>query len=148
MSYSTGEAQIAELIQGATGFDRRNVARGDWKPLNSGRSDHYAIIRPGPFVNAPDTIGNGAAVTTWRTVVEVWQRWVDDAPTAQSLQAHVQTVIEHLERYPSLDAAGLYAWISGGGEMQERWLKEGGPMWAVWEVYLDWQEERFIAAAE
>ena len=60
----------------------------------------------------------------------------------------MQTVIEHLERYPSLDAAGLYAWISGGGEMQERWLKEGGPKWAVWEVYLDWQEERFIAAAE
>lgn len=148
MSYWAGEARLAELIQGAAGFDRRNVTRGDWKPLNSGKSDHYAVLKAGPFTNTADAIGNGAAVTTWRTVIEVWQRWIDDSPTVQSLQVHVQTIIEHLERYPSLGTAGVYAWVSGGGDMQQRWLKDGGPMWAVWEVYVDWQEERFIDGAE
>lgn len=148
MSYPDGEAQLLVLIQGMAEFDRRNTARGDWKPLNSGASDHYAIVKPGPFANVSETLGAGSAVTTWRTIVEVWQRWVDDGPTVTALEVLVGAVVEHLERYPSLDGATLMAQVAGGGEMQQRWLKEGGPMWAVQEVYIDWQEERFISVAE
>ena len=148
MSYSDGEARILALIQGMAEFDRRNTARGDWKPLNSGASNRYAIVKPGMFSNASETLAAGSAVTTWRTIVEVWQRWVDDGPTVTALEGLVGRVVEHLERYPSLDGAALMAWVAGGGEMQQRWLKEGGPMWAVQEVYLDWQEERFIDSAE
>lgn len=148
MSYADGEAKVLTLLQGMDDFDRRNSARGNWKPLNSGASDHYAIVKPGPFAVAPETLGGGTSVTTWRTLVEVWQRWVDDGPTVVALEALVGAVIAHLERYPSLDGAALFAWVAGGGEMQQRWLKEGGPMWAVQEVYVDWQEERFVAVAE
>lgn len=148
MSYPTGEGMVLTLLQGMDDFDRRNTARADWKPLNSGASDHYAVLKPGPFANVPETLGAGSAVTTWRTVVEVWQRWVDDGPTVEALEALVGAVIEHLEQYPSLNGAALTAQVTGGSEMQQRWLKEGGPMWAVQEVYVDWQEERFIANAE
>ncbi len=148
MSYPDGEAAILALLQSMPEFDRRNTARADWKPLNSGASDHYAILKAGAFVNAPESLGGGSSVTTWRTVVELWQRWVDDGPTAVALQTLAQATLEHLERYPSLAGEGLLAWVSGGGEMQQRWLKEGGPVWAVWEVYIDWQEERFISVAE
>ena len=148
MSYPTGEAKILELVQGMAAFDRRNSARADWKPLNSGMSDHYVVLKPGGFSNMPETLGAGSSTTTWRTVVEVWQRWVDDAPTVAALEELTQGVIEHLERYPSLDGAALLAWVAGGGEMSQRWLKEGGPMWAVWEVFIDWQEERFVTVAE
>lgn len=148
MSYLTGEAALLALIQAMPEFDRRNAARADWKPLSSGASDHYAVLKPGLFTNAQESIGAEATVTTWRTIVEVWQRWVDDGPTAIALQELAQRVIEHLEGYPSLGGAALLAWVAGGGEMQQRWTKEGGPMWAVWEVYVDWQEERFISVAE
>lgn len=148
MSYPTGEAAVLTLLQAMPEFDRRNAARADWKPLNSGASDHYAILKPGAFTNAQESIGGEAAVTTWRTIIEVWQRWVDDGPTAVALQGLTQKVIEHIERYPSLGGEGLLAWVAGGGEMQQRWTKEGGPMWAVWEVYIDWQEERFISVNE
>ena len=148
MSYPDGEAAILTLIQAMPEFDRRNAARADWKPLNSGASDHYVILKPGAWLNAADSLGGESAVTTWRTIIEVWQRWVDDGPTAVALQVLAQKVIEHLERYPSLGGEGLLAWVAGGSEMQQRWLKEGGPMWAVWEVYIDWQEERFIDPAE
>lgn len=148
MSYSDGEAAILALLQAMPQFDRRNTARGDWKPLNSGQSDHYAILKPGIWANAQEALGGGAAVTTWRTIIEVWQRWVDDGPTALALQALVAEVVDQLERYPALSGAALLAWVAGGGEMQQRWLKEGGPMWAVWEVYIDWQEERIISPVE
>ena len=142
MSYPAGEAVVLTLLQAMSEFDRRNTARGDWKPLNSGGSDHYAIIRPGPFANKATALG-GASVTAWRTIIEVWQRWVDDAPTVLALEGLVSAVIDHLERYPGLDGLALIAGVTGGGEMQQRWLREGGPGWAVQEIYYDWQEERF-----
>ena len=148
MSYGSGEAAILELLRDMTAFDAANTSRADWKPLNSGASDHYAVLRPGEWYNSIEAIGHGAAVTTWRTVVEVWQRWLDDSPTALALQDLTTAVIEHIEAYPSLDGAVALAWVAGGGDMQERWLRSGGPAWAVWEVYIDWQEERFITVTE
>lgn len=147
MSYGDGEAAIAALLARSTTFNRHNVSRGDWKPLNSGASDHYAVLRPGEWTNMPDALG-GDAVTTWRTVVEVWQRWADDGPTVLALQAHVAAAVEYLERYPSLGGVALMAGVAGGSAMQERWREQGGPQWAVQEVYLDWQEERFYEFAE
>ena len=114
MSYPAGEAVVLTLLQAMSEFDRRNTARGDWKPLNSGGSDHYAIIRPGPFANEATALG-GASVTAWRTIIEVWQRWVDDAPTVLALEGLVSAVIDHLERYPGLDGLALIAGVTGGG---------------------------------
>lgn len=147
MSYAAGEERIAELLRAMRQFDRANVGRGDWKPLNSGASDHYAILKPGAWTNSADGL-NGEALTEYRTIIELWQRWVDDSPTVQALEALTQAVVEHLERYPSLDEMCLMARVAGGSDVQQRWLKEGGPVWAVQEVYLDWQEERFYVVAE
>lgn len=144
MSYATGEAQIMAIIADMPDFRAGNVSRADWKPLNSGNAPHYAILKPGSWSNEPSSLSAGAAITTWRTVIEVWRRWVDDAPTAAGLQELVGRLIDYLDRHPSLDGMALQGWVTGGSDMQQRWLREGGPMWAVWEVYIDWQEERFI----
>ncbi len=148
MSYGDGEALILARIRLMAQFDPQNSSRAKWGILNSGAAAQYAILRAAPFTNDYDGLGHGHVRTSWRTVVELWQRWVDDGPTAVALQTLAQATLEHLERYPSLAGEGLLAWVSGGGEMQQRWLKEGGPVWAVWEVYIDWQEERFISVAE
>lgn len=147
MSYSDGEAKALTLIQAMPQFGRANATRGDWKPLNSGASDHYVVLRPGAFAVVNEGLG-GESVRQWRTVVEVWQRWKDDSPTLLALETLVSQVVDHLERYPSLGGTTLMAAVTGGSEMQRRWLTEGGPLWAVQEVYIDWQEERFYEPAE
>ena len=144
MSYANGEALILGLLRGMDEFDALNSSRQRWKVLNSGASDHYAIVRPGPFSNEPAALGQTAS-TSWRTVIEVWQRWLDDGETTIALQELTQAVIEHFDGYPTLaDTTGsvVMGYVSGGGEMQERWQTQNGPSWAVWEVYVDWQEER------
>jgi hypothetical protein len=144
MSYATGEALILTLLRRMEGFDDQNSSRQRWKVLNSGASDHYAIVRPGPFTNEPEALGETMS-TSWRTVIELWQRWLDDGETTIALQNLMQGVLEHFDGYPRLgDTTGsvVMGYISGGGEMQERWLTQAGPSWAVWEVYVDWQEER------
>lgn len=147
MSYGDGEANVLLRLQAMTQFGRTNATRGDWKPLNSGASDHYAVLRPGAFTMSSDGLG-GESLTLWRTVVEVWQRWKDDAPTLLALELLVSQVIGQLERYPQLGGAALMAQVAGGSEMSRRWLEQGGPLWAVQEVYIDWQEERFYSVAE
>ena len=147
MSYSDGEAAILGLIRAMPAFDRANVSRGDWKPLNSGASDHYAVLKPGDFTVMAEALG-GEAIVQWRTVIEVWQRWKDDSPTLLALEGHVAAVIGHLERYPALGGVCLMARVAGGSELSRRWLEQGGPLWAVQEVYVDWQEERFYTSVE
>jgi len=146
MSYSDGEAAVLELLRDMEQFDHRTVTRGDWKSLNSGAGNCYAIIRPGTFSNAPEAFGS--SITTWRTTIELWQRWVDDSPTVIALEYLTHAVIAHVERYPTLNGAALIAQVAGGGEVQQRWIKDGGPQWAAQEIYIDWQEERYIDIAE
>ena len=149
MSYSTGEAIVLAILRNMERYNWQNTSRGDWKLLNSGVSETYAIIKPGFFSNAWESIGDGGLVlTTWRTIIEVWQRWVDDGPTITALEERVSEVIQKFDGYPTLDGTALIAFASGGGEMQQRWVKDGGPVWAVQEIYFDWQEEREITIAE
>lgn len=147
MSYSDGEQAILEQLREMRAFDRHNSSRGDWKPLNSGASACYAVLRAGEFTVESAAL-NGASLIVWRTVIEVWQRWKDDAPTVMALEELVSDTIWHLERYATLGGEALMARVSGGSEMQQRWREQGGPAWAVQEVYLDWQEERFYDTAE
>lgn len=147
MSYSDGEGALLALLQAMPTFGRANASRGDWKPLNSGASDHYAILRPGEFSVVAEALG-GEVIVRWRTLIEIWQRWTDDTPTLLALEALVAAVIEHVERYPTLGGVSLMAQIAGGSELSRRRLEQGGPLWAVQEVYVDWQEERFYTAAE
>lgn len=147
MSYSGGEQAILDQLREMRAFDRQNSSRGDWKPLNSGASDRYAVLRAGEFSVESDGLA-GTSRIVWRTVIELWQRWKDDTPTIVALEDLVSEVIWHLERYPTLGGEALMARVSGGSEIQERWREKGGPGWAVQEVYIDWQEERFYDSAE
>jgi len=147
MAYSTGEAAILTLIRALSAYDSGNSARQDWKPLNSGKSAYYAILRPGPWSN--EQIALTAFSRTWTTVIEVFRRYIDDTkPTL--LQDDVTTIIEQLEKYPTLNgASGVQtAMINGGDDMQEVQYAENGPLWAKWEVNCVWIEEKNVTFAE
>lgn len=150
MSYSDGEAAILTLIRAMPQFDDKNAVRDKWRVLTSGAAADYVVLRPGETQEAFDyAIGLGRArvLRSWRTVVEVWTRYIDDGDTAVRLQVLTQAVIDHLERYPTLNGlAGVTnARPVGVSNMLERWTEQDGPSWAVWEVYFDWQEEASIS---
>lgn len=143
MNYPHGEALIATLLDGMTEFATGTVTRQKWAVLNSGRAAQYAVLRPGAFSLGADGLGLSAGAQ-WRTVVELWQRWLDDGATTVALQELTMKVIDRLQQYPTLgDTTGRVVWafVTGGGEMLERWVTDRGPSWAVWEVYVDWREE-------
>ena len=144
MSYGDGEALILARIRAMAQFDAANSSRAKWGILNSGASDHYAILRAALFTNDYDGLGHGHVRTSWRTVVELWQRYKDDGTSATDLQELMQDTIEYVEQDPDFGGTEglIYGYPAGGGEMLEVWNRDGGPSWLKWELYIDWQEER------
>jgi hypothetical protein len=146
MSYSDGEVLILGLLRNMAQFDTRNSGRARWGMLNSGAAAQYAILRAGPFENDYQGLGREQVRTSWRTIIELWQRYKDDGTSATDLQELMAAVIEYVEQYPDLGDAAIYAEPRTCGDMQEVWRTGGdGPSWLKWEVNIDWQEERDIA---
>lgn len=149
LSEANGEALILTRVQAVTGFASTNANYCNWKALNSGASDHYAIVKPGAF--ARDQLAMSANQTTWQTVIEVWQRYKDDGTTGASLRTHVDNIIAALDQYRKLgDTTGaiMDAVISSGGEVQEMWVKDGGPAWLRRDLTVTWQEFVNVTYAE
>lgn len=144
MSYATGEAAILTLLQALDAYDSENATRADWRPLTRGKAQHYVVLRPGKWSNEQVTVSSN--VRSWRTVIECWRRYADDT-RPMTLQDDVEAIVAQLERYPTLNGAVLDSIVSGGGDMLERELSNGS-LWAVWEVYVDWQEEHSVSYAE
>lgn len=145
MSYADGEALILGLLRDMAQFDTANSSRAKWGILNSGAAAQYAVLRPGPWEADYQGLGREGVRTTWRTIIELWQRYRDDGASAIELQDLMSAVVEYVEQWPDLGGAGIYAEPQTGGAMLETWNKDGGVSWLKWEVTLVWQEERTIA---
>jgi hypothetical protein len=149
MSESAGLTLISTQVQAATGFSSSNVDIADWKLLNSGKSDHYAIIRPGPTERPQLTMRT--VDNRYRTVIEVWQRYKDDGTTLTSLLGYVDAITARLDpRRKLVDTTGTIrdANITGYSEVTEQWNKDGGPSWLKRDILLDWLEEEVITYVE
>jgi hypothetical protein len=143
MSYSAGEALILTRVQAITNYSASNTSRGDWGILNSGKGQTYAIIRPGPFVRMWE--GSTSNIATWTTIVEIWQRYIDDGTTLTNLEANVANVIAGIDIYKRMgDQTGLMIDFSltSGSEVLSKWERGGnGPAWLSQELSVTWREE-------
>ena len=150
MSEHTGIDLLAVQVKACTGFDRYNVSLSNWKVLNSGNSDHYAIIRPGPATRTASALT--AKQNTYRTVIEVWQRYVDDGTTLTALLDWVDVIVARLDSYRKLaDTTGELrdANVTALGDVTEQWREKGnGPSWLRREIVVEWVEEEVITYAE
>ena len=149
MSYSAGEALILTQVQATTGFASTNTSRGKWGLLNKGVSDHYAIIKPGEFTR--EQIAMSANEAKYKTVIQVWQRYKDDGDSMTNLETHVANIIAKLDQYRKVaDTTGTIvdSFVSGGGEMQEMWNKDGGLSWLKQDVTVTWLEHTTVTYAE
>jgi len=149
MSYKTGEKLIEAQIHDVAGFDSSNVTRGDWKLLNSGYSDHYAILKRGE--TAYEWVGKSHA-ENHRTIIEIWQRVKDDQASYDLLNDYVDVVKDRLDSYRKLaDTTGTLrdANLTSAGNITEQWRNNAdGPAWLKIELYVDWTEENYVTFAE
>jgi hypothetical protein len=142
MSYSAGVTLIMTKIQAGSSFDTTNTSDQNWLLLNSGKSNHYAILRPGAPVM--EWISPTVYKAMWITVVELWQLYTDEINTKTALYALIAELLTSIMPHPRLgDTTGaiLDSSVKGGKEPEQRWAASGGPTWLVWEVNIEWQEE-------
>lgn len=144
--YATGEALIQTLVAAVTGFGTNAVSRGNWKVLNTGRSDTYAVLLSKP--NEPREFTSPVTVVeSWITTVQVWQRYRDDGTTYTNLAAAVEAVLAKLDTYPHLNDQSGYVEESNAavdGEVLEMWRKGGGPAWLRQDIAVIWTGRQTI----
>lgn len=142
------------VLRGVTGFTgttaaTANTSRGKWGLLNSGISDHYGILKPGAFVRSQGAMSMN--ISTFETIIQIWQRYVDDGDSLTNLEGHAKNVINYFDTKRKLgDSTGTIvdAFIDSGREVNERWSKDGALVWLSWDLVLTWQEHDLITYAE
>lgn len=141
MGYSDGEALILTQVQACNNFDSTNTSRANWKILNQGKDDHYAILRPGPF--DIEWIAFDTYRANWVTVIEVWQRYKDETDTHTDLYDRVEDLFDILGVPLLGDTTGTIqdSTISVQDEPEEMWMDGGGPGWLRWKINILWREE-------
>jgi hypothetical protein len=151
--YSDGEALILTKLQSVTGFtnttDKINTSRGKWGILNSGANDHYGIIKPGAFTRTQGAMSMN--ISYFDTVIQVWQRYVDDGTSLTNLEGHVKNIINYFDIWRKAgDTTGTIVdvFISGGGEVTEQWNKDGGLSWLKQDLTVTWQEHDNVSYGE
>ena len=142
MSYASGEAAVLSILRLHADYNDKNTSRGNWKILDSGAAANYVVLRMGAATNEAHT--TTSAMTTWATEIMVYRRYIDDGPSAIALQGDVQTLVEHLEKYPTLQGAVTDAQVTTIGAMENIQMIANGPMWLRTIISLQWQEERDI----
>lgn len=149
MTELAGIKLIAYQIQSSTGFTASNVTIAKWGILNQGKSDHYAIIRPGKT----DRTGLTFTVkdNAYQTIIEVWQRYKDDGSSVTELLTHVDNITTTLDQYRKVgDTTRIIrdVNVTGYSEVKEQWNKSGGAAWLSRDIIVDWMEEEAVIYAE
>jgi len=146
MSESAGLTLIQTLVKTATGFTgtgtSTNVSIGKWGIRNSGASDHYAIIKPGP-TNRPQ-LSFTKKDNLYRTIVQVWQRYKDDGTTLTNLLGYVDNITTKIDATPKLGdttATIRDANATGYSDVFEMVNNDGGIDWLRRDIFIDWIEE-------
>lgn len=145
-NYANGEAALLALIQTVTGYSSSNTSRGKWGILNTGKSNTYAILKPGRF-GGRQFAAPTCVQTTWSTVIQVWQRYKDDGTSMTDLEANVAKIIAKIDADPNLgDSTGtvLDSNLRSGEVVQEMWRNGGGPAWLMWELTVEWTEQSIV----
>jgi hypothetical protein len=142
VSYTAGETAIATRLKALGYFDTDNTDQNNWGKLDNGKNIYYAIARPGDEPAEIQFISPTVYTITWKTVIEVWYRYVDDGTTATSLFNIVNTVIPIINTTKNLGISAFQiVKATSVSTPYFRWDKDGGPAWLVQDVNVQFIEE-------
>lgn len=148
MSYSDGESLALTQLQAVSGFSTSNTSRGKWLLLNTGKSDHYGILKPGKWRKSD----RSPVGTIWQTIICLYQRYKDDGTSLIALEDSAAAVKLRFDQYRKLaDTTGTISDSQpiSGSEVTEVWTKGGnGPSWLKQEIVIEWSEENHVTYAE
>ena len=92
-----------------------------------------------------------ANMTTYQTIIQVWQRYKDDGDTLLDLEANIDLIIARFDQYRKLaDTTNtlLDATLTNGGQVEEMWNQAGGLSWLKQELIITWLEYDQVTYAE
>lgn len=147
--YPDGETLVLTQLQNVTGFNSSNTSRGDWGILNSGKAANYGIIKPGTFIREQGAMSMN--ISTFNTIIQVWQRYKDDGTTLTTMEGHVKNILNRFDKYRKLaDTTGTIvdAFIVEGREVEEMWTRDGGLSWLKQDLIVRWQEHDDVTYSE
>ena len=147
MSYEAGEALWLARIRAMSQFDAGNSSRGKWGIRNTGKSNQYAILKPG--LHTREMIGFNRRVNHYQTIIQLWQKYSEDGQSAIDLTTLTSSVLAYLDTYPQMgDATNTVI----GGEITEvremQQIPPEAPVWLFVELVGSWDEEASITFAE
>jgi len=141
---------LSTQVQAVSGFSSSNVAVMKWGLLNSGKSDHYAILKPGAMERP--RISFRTRDNAPQAIVEVWQRYKDDGTSATSLLGYADAIAARIDQYRKLaDTTNTLrnAEAIGMSEVTEQWRDNAdGPSWLKRDIYVAYQQETTPSYAE
>lgn len=157
MSYATGEAAIATLIQSLTAWDTSNCIslandtdNAGATVLTSGKSDKYCLLSPGEILEREYVTPDYKTVhTRWQTVVMLYVLRRPDGDSAEKRLADArQGIIGKLDGYARLSNTSgvLWALLTLGGPPEDVTTGSGQAARAFirQEVMVEWLEETTI----
>jgi len=153
MSYATIEAAVLARLRTLTNFNAYNTSAGNYLILNRGTSPVgiYAIVQRGEWRQTEsDQNGLRLALVHWEVIIELWQRYKDDASTHAALNDRLQEVKAEFEARRTLGGTPgvVHSRVVGGGEPREAWTGPNGPSFLWCDIRLDVWEEQPITYAE
>ena len=152
LGYSGGEALVLARLQAISGnvWTANNSGVGRWDLLNTGASDHYAILYPGEGKSEFDAAAE--SLQTYQTIIQVWQAYVDDGTSVTNLESYIEAILHQYDIYRKLGDTGgtIYdSSITGYTKPEEMWDKNGdGPFWIRIEFTVEWKEQENVVFAE
>jgi len=141
--YKDGEALWLTRIQAIDGFTSANTSRGKWGILNSGENSTYVILKPGAW--AREMIGLSQRLDTYQTVIQVWQRYIDDGASMTTLEGTVDTILTALDEYRLIGDTGNTIQDAQIVEVREMVQTPAeAPAWIYTELIGEWREETTV----
>lgn len=147
MSYDTVEAGLLSTIRLLSVYSSTNSSQGDYTVLGSGIT-RAVILTPGPFERSVQAIPRRMS-TVWTANIELYVPFtVDISSIASAIRTERQTLIDHLDKYPTLNStSGVVHAIVIGGQEPTQWVGESQQFW-VQELLIRITENVTIAIAE
>jgi len=120
MSYNTAESALITILTGIDGFSTANVKAGDYRCLKAGITKAI-VLQPGPFTREHQAFQYMR--TQWTINIELYIPFGGEMSTvASNIRSVRQEVIDHLDKYPTLDGtAGIVLSLLQGAGEPEVW---------------------------
>lgn len=148
--YKAGEALWLARLQEMPEFDAQNSSRGKWIQRYDGKSDHYAVLKPGAWERMK--ISPITRMDHYQTIIQIWQRYKDHGDSVVALETLVDSVLDKLDTHRQMGDTGntiVQANVVAIREMREVYESPTAqtPIWLYVELVGEWHEEVEITYA-